>query len=348
MGVMETNRAEKMFKTFWRVLKNFRSGARNPFETGERHVENSVDNVENLLENPVAGALWARFFPRRGVTALRRTPPPDKIAVKKIPSPYCQNRKGMVQYNKNCILNGGENAVNDTAIYRRVLLKLSGEALAGEKRSGLDFPLMKEVCTAVKRCADMGVEIGLVVGGGNFWRGAKDGGGKMERSRADHMGMLATVMNALALCDVFEQVGARACVMTMVDMPRFAEPYSRREAERRLKAGEIVIFACGTGSPFFSTDTGAVLKAAEIGAEAILLAKNVDGVYSADPLLDPEAVRYERVGYGEVLARRLGVMDLTATSLAMDNGVPVIVFALADPENIVRALRGEPVGTVVS
>ncbi|MBR1497123.1 MAG: UMP kinase [Oscillospiraceae bacterium] len=253
----------------------------------------------------------------------------------------------MVQYKKYCVLNGGEEAVNDTAIYRRVLLKLSGEALAGEKRSGLDFPLMKEVCAAVKRCADMGVEIGLVVGGGNFWRGAKDGGGKMERSRADHMGMLATVMNALALCDVFEQVGARACVMTMVDMPRFAEPYSRREAERRLKAGEIVIFACGTGSPFFSTDTGAVLKAAEIGAEAILLAKNVDGVYSADPRLDPEAVRYERVGYDEVLARRLGVMDLTATSLAMDNALPVRVFALADPENIVRVVRGEALGTLV-
>ena len=233
------------------------------------------------------------------------------------------------------------------AAYRRVLLKVSGEALAGEKRNGLDFALLKEVCTAVKRCVDMGVELGLVVGGGNFWRGAKDGGGYMERSRADHMGMLATVMNALALCDVFEQIGARACVMTMADMPRFAEPYTRREAERRLKKGEVVIFACGTGSPFFSTDTGAVLKAAEIGADAILLAKNIDGVYSADPRRDPTAVKYDRVGYDAVLAKRLGVMDLTATSLAMDNGIPVVVFALADPENIVRVICGENLGTRV-
>lgn len=238
--------------------------------------------------------------------------------------------------------------MENKAIYRRVLLKVSGEALAGESGNGLDFRILKEVCAAVGRARELGVEIGLVVGGGNFWRGAKNGGGKMERSRADHMGMLATVMNALALCDVFEQLDIPAAVMTMVDMPRFAEPYSRREAERRLRSGEVVIFACGTGSPFFSTDTGAALKAVEIGADAILLAKNIDGVYTADPRTDPAAVKYERVSYDEVLSKRLGVMDLTATSLAMDNGVPVIVFALADPENIVRALRGEPVGTVVS
>ncbi|MBR1659039.1 MAG: UMP kinase [Oscillospiraceae bacterium] len=238
--------------------------------------------------------------------------------------------------------------MENKAIYRRVLLKVSGEALAGESGNGLDFRILKEVCAAVGRARELGVEIGLVVGGGNFWRGAKNGGGKMERSRADHMGMLATVMNALALCDVFEQLDIPAAVMTMVDMPRFAEPYSRREAERRLRSGEVVIFACGTGSPFFSTDTGAALKAVEIGADAILLAKNIDGVYTADPRTDPAAVKYERVSYDEVLSKRLGVMDLTATSLAMDNGVPVIVFALADPENIARALRGEPVGTVVS
>ena len=237
--------------------------------------------------------------------------------------------------------------MGNEAVYQRVLLKVSGEALAGEKHTGLDFAILKEVCGAVKRCVEKGVEVGVVVGGGNFWRGAKDGGGKMERSRADHMGMLATVMNALALCDVFEQVGQKAAVMTMVDMERFAEPYTRRDAERCLKNGEVVIFACGTGSPYFSTDTGAVLKAVEIGADAILLAKNIDGVYTADPRTDPAAVKYDRVSYDEVLAKRLGVMDLTATSLAMDNGVPVVVFALADPENIVRVVCGESIGTKV-
>ena len=237
--------------------------------------------------------------------------------------------------------------MGNEAVYQRVLLKVSGEALAGEKHTGLDFAILKEVCLAVKRCVEKGVEVGVVVGGGNFWRGAKDGGGKMERSRADHMGMLATVMNALALCDVFEQVGQKAAVMTMVDMERFAEPYTRRDAERCLKNGEVVIFACGTGSPYFSTDTGAVLKAVEIGADAILLAKNIDGVYTADPRTDPAAVKYDRVSYDEVLAKRLGVMDLTATSLAMDNGVPVVVFALADPENIVRVVCGESIGTKV-
>ena len=237
--------------------------------------------------------------------------------------------------------------MENKAVYHRILLKVSGEALAGEKGNGLDFAILKEVCCTVKRVAELGVEVGMVVGGGNFWRGAKDGGGKMERSRADHMGMLATVMNALALSDVFEQVGVKATVMTMADMERFAEPYTRREAERRLKAGEVVIFACGTGSPYFSTDTGAVLKAAEIGADAILLAKNIDGVYSADPRKDPAAVRYDHIGYDEVLAKRLAVMDLTATSLAMDNAIPVVVFALADPENIVRVVCGEQIGTRV-
>ena len=161
------------------------------------------------------------------------------------------------------------------------------------------------------------------------------------------MGMLATAMNCLAVCDVFRQLGAKARVLTAVDIQGVGERFDVRKSVEYLENGEIVLFACGTGSPFFSTDTGAVLKAAEIGAEAILLAKNVDGVYSADPLLDPEAVRYERVGYGEVLARRLGVMDLTATSLAMDNAIPVRVFALADPENIVRVVRGEALGTLV-
>ena len=229
----------------------------------------------------------------------------------------------------------------------RVLLKLSGEALAGEKHTGLDFSLIRSVCEAVRKLTETGVEVGIVVGGGNFWRGAKDGGGTMERSRADHMGMLATVMNALAVCDVFEQLGVPAKVMTPVHMQTVAEPYTRRDADRYLREGNVVIFGCGTGCPYFSTDTGAVLRAAEIGADVILLAKNIDGVYSADPRKDPGAVKYDRIRYAEVLQRRLGVMDLTATSLAMDNHIPVVVFALADPDNIVRAARGEAVGTRV-
>ena len=231
--------------------------------------------------------------------------------------------------------------------YRRVLLKLSGEALAGERKTGLDFSIIRAVCGAIKRCVEAGTEVGVVVGGGNFWRGAKDGGGTMERSRADHMGMLATVMNALALSDVLEQMDVPVRVMTALSMPTVAEPYTRREAERCLRAGTVVIFGCGTGCPYFSTDTGAVLRAAEIGAEAILLAKNIDGVYSADPRTDPDAVKYSHIRYAEVLEKRLGVMDLTATSLAMDNGIPVVVFALADPDNILRAVRGEDVGTRV-
>ena len=231
--------------------------------------------------------------------------------------------------------------------YRRVLLKVSGEALAGEKKTGLDFDIIRSVCRAVKRCVEQGVQVGLVVGGGNFWRGLKDGAEKMERSRADHMGMLATAMNCLAVCDVFEQLGVPARVLTAVSMPTFAEPYTRRDADRYLSEGKVVIFGCGTGCPFFSTDTGAVLRAAEIGADVILLAKNIDGVYSADPRVDPAAVKYDHISYAEVLSKRLGVMDLTATSLAMDNHIPVLVFALADPENILRAVNGEDIGTRV-
>ena len=233
------------------------------------------------------------------------------------------------------------------AAYRRVLLKISGEALAGAKQHGLDFEIMRSVCGAVKRCVELGAQVGIVVGAGNFWRGVKDGGGKMERTRADQMGMLATAMNALALVDVFEQLGVEATVMTALDMPRVADPYTRRGAEAALRSGKVVIFGCGTGSPFFSTDTGAALKAAEIGADALLLAKNIDGVYSADPRTNPDAVKYERISYEEVLAQHLAVMDSTATSLAMDNDIPVLVFALADPENIVRAVCGEAIGTLV-
>ena len=231
--------------------------------------------------------------------------------------------------------------------YKRVLLKISGEALAGSKRRGFDFDIVESVCAAVKKCVELGVEVGIVVGGGNFWRGIKDGAGRIERTRADHMGMMATVMNCLALADVLERLGVVVRVQTAIEIRAVAEPYIRLRAIRHLSKGRVVIFGCGTGSPFFSTDTAAVLKAAEVNADAILLAKNVDGVYSADPLKDPGAVRYDTITYDEVLAKHLAVMDSTATSMAMDNHIPVLVFALKDPENIVRAVMGERIGTIV-
>ncbi len=231
--------------------------------------------------------------------------------------------------------------------YKRVLLKLSGEALAGDKAFGLDFNVIEEVCKVVKDCNQMGVEIGIVIGGGNFWRGVKDGGGKMERTRADHMGMLATVMNCLAVADVLEQMDVPVRVQTAVEMRSIAEPYIRLKADKHLSLGRVVIFGCGTGSPYFSTDTAAVLRAAEINADVILLAKNVDGVYSADPKKDPDAVKYDSISYDDVLARHLAVMDSTATSLSMDNSIPVILFALRDPWNIKRVILGEKIGTVV-
>ena len=232
-------------------------------------------------------------------------------------------------------------------VYKRVLLKISGEALAGEKHTGLDFEVIGKVCDVIRRCVAMGVQVGVVVGGGNFWRGVKDGGGKMERTRADHMGMLATVLNCLAVADVMEQKGMEVRVETAVEMRAFAEPYIRSKAIRHLEKGRVVIFGCGTGNPFFSTDTAAVLRAAEIGADVILLAKNVDGVYSADPVKDPSAVKYDSITYDDVLAQHLMVMDSTATSLSMDNHIPVLLFALKDPENIIRAVCGEKIGTIV-
>ena len=232
-------------------------------------------------------------------------------------------------------------------VYHRVLLKISGEALAGDKHTGLDFDVIGKVCDVVKQAVEMGVQVGIVIGGGNFWRGVKDGGGKMERTRADHMGMLATVLNCLAVADMMEQKGIEVRVQTAVEMRAVAEPYIRSRAIRHLEKGRVVIFGCGTGNPFFSTDTAAVLRAAEIGADVILLAKNVDGVYSADPLKDPTAVKYDSISYDDVLAQHLMVMDSTATSLSMDNHIPVLLFALKDPENILRALRGEKIGTIV-
>ena len=231
--------------------------------------------------------------------------------------------------------------------YKRVLLKISGEALAGDQHRGLDFNVIGGVCDVIKKCVEAGVQVGVVVGGGNFWRGLKDGGDRMERTRADHMGMLATVINALAVADCLEQRGVEVRVQTAIAMNAIAEPYIRGKAIRHLEKGRVVIFGCGTGNPFFSTDTGAVLRAAEIEADAILLAKNIDGVYSADPMKDPAAMKFDEITYDEILARHLMVMDSTATSLSMDNHIPIVLFALKDPENILRVVMGEKVGTIV-
>ena len=231
--------------------------------------------------------------------------------------------------------------------YRRVLIKISGEALSGQKGTGFDFNFVTSVCESIKDCLAQNAQVGIVIGGGNFWRGVKDGAGKVERVSADRMGMLATAMNGLALADVFAQCGVRAKLLTAVDIQGVGERYDTKKAIEYLESGTVVIFGCGTGMPFFSTDTAAVLRAAEIHADAILLAKNIDGVYSDDPRKNPAAVKYDEISYGDVLAQRLAVMDSTATSLAMDNSIPVIVFALAEPENIVKVLAGEKLGTLV-
>ena len=232
-------------------------------------------------------------------------------------------------------------------VFKRVLIKISGEALAGEKKFGLDFDVIRNVCEAIKTCVDLGVEVGIVVGGGNFWRGVKDGDGKIERTRADHMGMMATVMNSLAVADMLEQLGVQVRVQTALPISAVAEPYIRLRADRHLTLGRVVIFGMGTGHPYFSTDTAAVLRAAEIGADVILLAKNIDGVYTADPKLDPTARKFDNISYKEMLDMRLTVMDSTATSLSMENEIPVLLFALEDPQNIVRAVTGENIGTRV-
>ena len=231
--------------------------------------------------------------------------------------------------------------------YKRVLLKISGEALAGEKKTGLDFDVIRSVCEALKECIGLGVEMGIVVGGGNFWRGVKDGEGKIERTRADHMGMMATVMNCLAIADMLEQINVPVRVQTALSISAVAEPYIRLRADRHLRKGRVVVFGCGTGHPYFSTDTAAVLRAAEIDADVILLAKNIDGVYTADPKQDPGATKIDAISYTDMLAQRLTVMDSTATSLSMDNDIPVILFALEDPANIVRVVMGEKIGTRV-
>ena len=236
--------------------------------------------------------------------------------------------------------------------YKRILLKVSGEAL-GEKTLqgdgfGLDFSKINEVCEAIKECVAMGVQVGLVIGGGNFWRGVKNGSGKMQRSHADAMGMLATVMNAIAVADVLEQHGLDARVLTAVEMNKFAEYFTRDKANRYLNEGKVVIFAAGTGNPYFSTDTGAVLRGVEIEADAVLMAKNVDAIYSADPKKDPNAVRYSELTYNQVLEQGLKATDVTAMALAMDNNMPMVCFGLAEENSIVRVVRGEKIGTTVT
>ena len=230
-------------------------------------------------------------------------------------------------------------------VYKRILLKISGEVLAGEQGHGFDFDVMNSICEEVKKLSNLGVEVGLVVGGGNFWRGRS--GGSMDRTRADHIGMLATVMNSLALADTLEHLGIDVRVQTAIEMRAFAEPYIRNKAVRHLEKGRVCIFGAGTGNPFFSTDTCAALRAAEINAEVILKATNVDGVYDKDPNKFADAVKYDKVTHSEVLEKDLKVMDSTAASLCRDNGIKILVFNLSNPENIVKAVCGENIGTLV-
>ena len=236
--------------------------------------------------------------------------------------------------------------------YKRVLLKVSGEAL-GEKTAqgdgfGLDFGKIAEVASSIRECVEMGVQVGLVIGGGNFWRGVKNGSGKMQRTHADSMGMLATVMNAIAVADVLEQHGVDARVLSAVEMNKFCEYFTRDLANRYLNEGKVVLFAAGTGNPYFSTDTGAVLRGVEIEADAVLMAKNIDGIYSADPKKDPTAVKFDSLTYNEVLEKGLKATDVTAMALAMDNNMPMVCFGLAEENSILRVVRGEKIGTTVT
>ncbi|MCR1933943.1 UMP kinase [Clostridium tepidum] len=230
--------------------------------------------------------------------------------------------------------------------YKRVMLKLSGEALSGEKGFGIDFEFTKEISEQIKKLVDMGIEVGAVVGGGNIWRGRSGSG--MDRTTADYMGMLATCINALALQDSLEQLGVNTRVQTAIEMKEIAEPFIRRRAMRHLEKERVVIFASGTGNPYFSTDTAAALRAAEIEADVILLAKKVDGVYNKDPHKYDDAIKYNNLSYIEVLEQGLQVMDSTATSLCMDNDIPILVFGLDEPCNIIKAVTGEEIGTLVS
>lgn len=229
--------------------------------------------------------------------------------------------------------------------YKRVLLKLSGEALAGEKKIGLDYSIITKICESIKKCADIGVQMGIVVGGGNFWRGRSSGA--MDRTRADHIGMLATTMNALAVADVLESLGVDVRVQTAISMHQVAEPYIRNKAVRHMEKGRVVIFGCGTGNPFFSTDTASTLRAAEIEADIVLKATMVDGVYDKDPNKYDDAVKYDELSFNDILVKNLAVMDSTAASMCKDNNIPILVFNLKRPDNILDACLGNKVGTIV-
>ena len=229
--------------------------------------------------------------------------------------------------------------------YKRILLKLGGEALAGERKNGIDAETLGNICDKIKEIVDMGVEVSIVVGGGNFWRGRY--GHEMERTTSDYMGMLATTINGLALQDALEARGIKTRLQTAIEMRQIAEPYIKRKAAKHLANGRVVIFTCGTGNPYFTTDTGAALRAAETNSEVILLAKTIDGVYSADPKEDKTAVKYDEISYIDILKQDLKVMDSTATSLCRDNNIPLVVFGIDDPENIVRIIKGERIGTLV-
>ena len=229
--------------------------------------------------------------------------------------------------------------------YKRILVKLSGEALSAGKDGILNYDFLEKIGSVIKTCVDMGTQVSIVVGAGNIWRGRQ--GVNMDRTRADHMGMLATVINCLALQDTFERIGLQTRVMTAIEMKECAEPYIRNKAISHLEKGRVVIFGCGIGSPFFSTDTAAVLRAAEICADIVLLAKNVDGVYTADPKLDPDAKKIDSIEYIDILRDGLRVLDFTATSFSMENHIPILLFGLDEPENIIRAVIGAKIGTIV-
>ncbi|MBE6844649.1 MAG: UMP kinase [Ruminococcus sp.] len=229
--------------------------------------------------------------------------------------------------------------------YKRILLKLSGEALAGEKKFGLNYDIITDICKSIKKCAEAGVELGIVVGGGNFWRGRSSGG--MDRTRADHMGMLATTINALAIADVLESLDMEVRVQTAITMQQVAEPYIRNKALNHMKKGRIVIFGCGTGNPFFSTDTAAALRAVEIEADIFFKATMVDGVYNKDPHKYDDAVKYDELTFSDVLNNELGVMDSTAATMCRDNDMAMFVFDLSRPDNIYDAVMGKNIGTII-
>lgn len=229
--------------------------------------------------------------------------------------------------------------------YPRILLKLSGEALAGDKKSGLDYDVVYNICKSIGECVEMGVQMGIVVGGGNFWRGRSHD--KMDRTRADHIGMLATVMNSLALADALESHGIPVRVQTAINMQQIAEPYIRGRAIRHMEKGRVVIFGCGTGNPFFSTDTASALRAAEIDANVLMKATMVDAIYDCDPKKNPAAKRFDEISFAQVLGDELGVMDAAAAALCKENNIPMLVFDISDPHNIVRAVSGEKLGTIV-